>query len=78
MKSRLIVITLLVSLMLPITACTNMNKTQQGGLSGAVIGGAAGAGISALAGGSVGVGAVLGGVLGGVAGSVYGHNQQKK
>ncbi len=70
---RLGVITLLVAFALG--GCTNMTKTQQGGLSGAAGGALVGAGISAISGGSGGVGAVVGGVLGGVAGSIYGHNQ---
>ncbi len=61
-----------------LVSCTNMNKTQQGALSGSVIGAGAGAGIAALAGGYVGVGALVGGALGGVAGALYGNEQQKK
>lgn len=59
-------------------ACTNMNKTQQGALSGGLIGAGAGAGIAAIAGGSVGIGAALGGALGTVAGGLYGHDQDVK
>mgnify|MGYP000971315642 CR=1 FL=1 len=40
------------SLVVTSTACTNMNRTQQGALSGAGVGALAGAGISAIAGGS--------------------------
>ena len=78
MKSRLLLLVLLAALLIPAGACTNLNKTQQGGLTGAVGGAAVGAGISALAGGNWGVGAALGGVLGGVAGSIYGHNKSKQ
>ena len=59
-------------------ACTNMNKTQQGALSGGVLGAGAGLGLSALTGGSLGAGAAIGGVLGGVVGGIYGHDQQKR
>jgi hypothetical protein len=60
------------------TSCTNMNRTQQGALSGAAIGAAAGAGISYLTGGRFMAGALLGGALGAVGGGIYGHEQQKK
>ena len=75
MKSRLLILVLLASLALPMAACTNMNKTQQGALSGAAIGVLGGAGISALAGGSGTVGAVIGGAAGAIAGGLYGHNK---
>ena len=78
MKSRIVILALLAALLLPASACTNMNKTQQGALSGSVIGAGAGLGFSALTGGSLGWGAALGGALGGVAGGLYGHEQQKK
>ncbi len=78
MHSRLLILLLFASLLMPLAACTNMTKTQQGLLTGGVIGAGAGAGISALAGGSAGVGAAVGGVLGGVVGGLYGHDQQKK
>ena len=78
MKSRIVIFALLAALLLPVSACTNMNKTQQGALSGGVLGAGAGLGISALTGGSLGWGAAIGGALGGLAGGVYGHEQQKK
>ena len=77
-KVRIVTMALLLALLIPAGACTNMNKTQQGALSGLAIGAVGGAGISALAGGSAGVGAVIGGVLGGVGGGIYGHNESKK
>lgn len=57
--------------------CTNMNKTQQGTLSGAAIGAGLGAGISAIAGGSGTAGALIGGGIGALAGGLYGHNKNK-
>jgi len=72
---RLFVIALVASL-LSFTACTNMSRTQQGAVSGGVIGAGAGLGISALTGGSLGVGALVGGALGGVAGGLYGNQQE--
>ena len=75
MKSRMMAITLATALLLSTGACTNMNKTQQGALSGGAGGVLVGAGISALTGGSWGMGAAIGGALGGVAGGIYGHNQ---
>ncbi len=63
---------------LSFSACTNMNKTQQGALSGGAIGAGAGLGISALTGGSLGMGAVLGGALGAVAGGLYGNEKDSR
>ncbi len=78
MKSRIVILALVAALLLPVSACTNMNKTQQGALSGGVLGAGAGLGLSALTGGSLGAGAAIGGVLGGVVGGIYGHDQQKR
>ena len=57
--------------------CTNMNRTQQGVLSGAGVGALAGAGISAIAGGSGTMGALIGGGLGALAGGIYGHEKDR-
>ena len=73
-----VLITARLVLSLGFSACTNMNKTQQGALSGGAIGAGAGLGISALTGGSLGMGAVLGGALGAVAGGLYGNEQQEQ
>ena len=54
--------------------CTNMSRTQQGALSGGLIGAIAGAGISVITGGSVGTGALIGGGVGALAGGLYGHS----
>ena len=78
MKYRCIIAVLLLCLALPFAACTNMNKTQQGAVTGGLIGAGAGAGISALAGGHAGIGAAIGGVLGVVGGGIYGHEESKK
>lgn len=77
MRSYLLVGALMVGLLAPV-GCTNMTKTQQGGLSGAAVGALGGAGIAAIAGGSGTTGAIVGGAVGLVAGGIYGHNQQKK
>lgn len=76
MKRSLMFIAVVMVLVMPIQACTSMNKTQQGAVSGGLLGAGAGAGISALAGGSAGVGAAVGGALGGVIGGLYGHDQE--
>ena len=78
MKSRILILALVTALLLPAAACTNMNKTQQGALSGGVIGAGAGLGLRALTGGSLGWGAAIGGALGGVVGGIYGHDQQRR
>ena len=59
-------------------ACTHMNKTQQGAVSGGAIGALAGAGISAIAGGSGTMGALIGGGLGALAGGIYGHDKEHR
>lgn len=63
------------ALLMGTVACTNMNKTQQGLLSGTALGAAAGAGIGAIAGGSGTLGALVGGGIGAIAGGLYGHNK---
>ena len=59
------------------TACTNMSKTQQGAMSGTVLGAAAGAGIAAIAGGYAGWGALAGAGAGALAGGILGYNEEK-
>ncbi len=54
-------------------SCTRMSSSQQGALSGSVIGAGAGLGISALTGGKHIVGALLGGGIGLIAGAIYGY-----
>lgn len=71
-----ILLTMLIFMFLSVSACTNMNRTQQGALSGGAIGAGTGLGISALTGGSLKMGALIGGALGAVAGGIYGD--QKK
>ena len=66
------------SLALGPLACTHMNKTQQGAMSGGAIGALAGAGISAIAGGSGTMGALIGGGLGALAGGIYGHDKDHR
>lgn len=68
---------LCVSILIGSAGCTNMNKTQQGTLSGGAAGALVGAGISAIAGGSGTLGALIGGGLGAMAGGIYGHEKEK-
>ena len=75
MNMKKILFSLLILLLLSVSACTNMSRTQQGALSGGAIGAGAGLGISALTGGSLGAGALIGGALGGVAGGIYGNQK---
>lgn len=73
------IITALFALTLAFSAaCTNMNRTQQGALSGAAIGAGAGLGLTAITGGSLGAGALVGGALGGIAGGLYGQEQDRR
>lgn len=73
---NIIPLIMLLALLAGPVACTNMSKTQQGGLSGAAVGAGVGAGIGALTGGNWAVGAAVGGALGGLAGGLYGNSQQ--
>lgn len=59
------------ALVLSLTACSGMNKTQQRTLSGAGIGAGVGAAGTVLTGGCVTCGAVVGGAVGAGAGYVY-------
>ena len=70
-----ILLSFMILVLLSVSACTNMSRTQQGALSGGAIGAGAGLGISALTGGSLGTGALIGGALGGVAGGIYGNQK---
>ena len=69
---RLSAILLVGALVFGTVGCTNMNKTQQGLLSGAAGGAILGA---ALTGGSGTTGALIGGGLGALAGGIYGHSK---
>jgi hypothetical protein len=57
-------------LLLSLTACANMNRTQQRALSGGAIGAAGGAAIGAIAGGSPLTGALIGGAGGAAVGAL--------
>ena len=72
---RLSAILLVGALVFGTVGCTNMNKTQQGLLSGAAGGAILGAGLGALTGGSGTTGALIGGGLGAFAGGIYGHSK---
>ncbi|MDR1660686.1 MAG: cell envelope biogenesis protein OmpA [Desulfovibrio sp.] len=50
--------------------CTNMSRTQQAIVSGAVIGAAGGAGMAMIAGGAATTSIVAGAVLGGLGGGI--------
>ena len=77
MKSRIVILALVAALLLPVSACTNMNKTQQGVASGAALGALGGAGIAAISGGAAGWGALAGAGIGALAGGIVGHEQSK-
>lgn len=59
-------------------ACSNMNRTQQGVVSGAALGALGGAGISAISGGQAGWGALAGAGVGALAGGIVGHEEDKR
>ena len=58
-------------------ACTNMNRTTQGTVSGAALGALGGAGIAAISGGSAGWGALTGAGVGALAGGIVGHETRR-
>ena len=68
---------LAMALMFNLGACTNMTKTQQGAVSGAVLGVLTGGAVSIIAGGSGTVGALIGGAAGALAGGIIGHQQSQ-
>lgn len=61
---------LVAACILPLSACSNMDTTQQRMLSGAAIGAASGMGVYAVTGGCVSCGAVVGTAVGAGAGYV--------
>lgn len=65
--SRLAVALLLI---VPLAACSGMNRGQQRALSGGAIGAAGGAAIGALTGGSAVTGALIGGAGGAAVGAL--------
>lgn len=58
--------------------CTNMNRTQQGVVSGTALGALGGAGIAAISGGAAGWGALAGAGVGALAGGIIGHEQENR
>jgi len=65
-----------IALAMSVSACSNMNSTQQRTLSGAGIGAASGAAIGAMTGGSVAGGAAIGAAGGAAAGYIYDKNKR--
>jgi osmotically inducible lipoprotein OsmB len=63
---------------LSLSACSDMNKTQQRTLSGAGIGAGVGAAGTLMTGGCVACGAAVGGAVGAGAGYVYDQSEKNK
>jgi osmotically inducible lipoprotein OsmB len=63
---------------LSLSACSNMNSTQQRTLSGAGIGAGVGAVGTVMTGGCISCGAAVGAAVGAGAGYVYDKTQNKK
>jgi len=61
---------LALALVVPMAACSGMNRTQQRALSGGAIGAAGGAAVGALTGGSAVTGALIGGAGGAAIGAL--------
>ncbi len=60
-------------LVVPMAACSGMNRQQQRALSGGAIGAAGGAAVGALTGGSAVTGALIGGAGGAAVGALTGR-----
>ena len=68
---------LLGSIIIILSGCKSMNKTQKGVLIGAGAGGAVGAGVGKAA-GNTALGAIIGATVGGVAGGIIGRKMDKQ
>ena len=77
MKTKLAAGMLALALITGGIGCTNMNKTEQGALSGAALGAIAGVGIAAISGGSAGWGALTGLGVGALAGGILGSEDAR-
>jgi hypothetical protein len=77
MKTKIAVGILALALISGGAGCTNLNKTQQGALSGGALGAIAGAGIAAIAGGYTGWGALAGAGAGALVGGILGNEASK-
>lgn len=64
-------------LLLGISGCVGMTRTQQSTLSGGAIGAGGGAFLGAISGGSPAVGAVLGGAAGALTGYILGEGAER-
>lgn len=71
MNTKTTKLALMLSLILTMTACSNMNNRDQRMLSGAAIGTGVGAAAGAVTGGCVTCGAVIGAGVGTAAGALY-------
>jgi hypothetical protein len=57
------------------TACTNLNQTQQGTVSGGLIGVAGGLGLAVISGGASTIGTLVGGGVGALTGGYLGYQE---
>ncbi|MDR2572943.1 MAG: cell envelope biogenesis protein OmpA [Desulfovibrio sp.] len=67
---RILMAALLFTTLLAGAGCTNMSRTQQAIVSGALIGAAGGAGMAMIAGGAATTSIVAGAVMGGLGGGI--------
>lgn len=67
-----------VTALLFLSACSDMNRTEQRVLSGGAIGAGTGAAVTVMTGGCVACGAAIGGAAGAAGGYVYDKVQGKK
>jgi osmotically inducible lipoprotein OsmB len=76
MKRGIAFITVMMLLFGLSLGCTNMSKTQQGALTGGMIGAGGGAALAAIAGGNPAVGAAVGGGVGLITGGIIGKSKE--
>lgn len=67
-----------VLLLVMLSACSDMNRTEQRVLSGGAIGAGTGAAVTVLTGGCVACGAAIGGAAGAAGGYIYDKVEGKK
>jgi outer membrane protein OmpA-like peptidoglycan-associated protein len=76
-KLKIYIACVIMPLIVAVSACHSLNKTQKGAAIGAGAGGTVGAFIGHAA-GNTALGAVIGGALGGTAGAFIGHNMDSE
>jgi len=77
MKSKFAIASVMAAFLMA-AGCTNLNRTEEGALSGGAIGAGVGAAAGAITGGSATTGAVIGGAIGAAGGAYKGCREEGK